>query len=253
MQKLKSVNFYIFLLIQNIIFSQSISGKVFEVMGIEGVEVTNETQKKYVITDTEGSFVIEANVDDIISFKSIKYETKFVKIIKEDLDNPNGLKIIVERKIVELDEVLIKSYETNGYFDIEDYNSRFKTQLKEDFKQNPFNYGTPNGNMDFLKIGALIAKIFKRKKSNKIPKEKINYDQLEALFNQEPLVKELKIPEQYYGQFLLFCEEKGMNSELLQEKNRFLLLDSLFKYSLEFMIMVEQNRLPVDIIPSIVD
>ncbi|OEK09058.1 hypothetical protein A8C32_14310 [Flavivirga aquatica] len=91
-----------------VVFSQSIeiSGKVESNIGIENIHVINKTSQVFTITDSKGSFIITAKINDTLTFSSIQYKLKEV-IISKDIILSKALFVKLEEQINELEEVVV--------------------------------------------------------------------------------------------------------------------------------------------------
>ncbi len=80
---------------------------------IEGVHVLNITSNFNTITDSEGNFKINANLNDEIIFSAIQFKRKKI-IINDDLINSISIKVFLEEFVNELDEVIVNSSGLSG-------------------------------------------------------------------------------------------------------------------------------------------
>jgi hypothetical protein len=226
-------------------FSQNITGKVYDSEStVKGIKVFNKTKNIYVFTNDSGDFSINATVNDTLTFSSLFYKEKSLKIVPKDLNNT--LVIELKKNINNLDEVLLTNNGKEKPFDKNKYSDNLSEQIKNDIKNNPHLYGVmPTGGIDFVKLASLISKLFK-KKNKKQHIIYASYKDLDSLFKSKNifddklLATDLKIKIEYKSLFFDFCESKNINKNLLSQKNELDLLDKLFEYSKEFNLIMEE-------------
>ncbi|MEP1489635.1 MAG: carboxypeptidase-like regulatory domain-containing protein [Algibacter sp.] len=239
MQKLKII--ILFLLPYSVI-AQNIEGKIYdEESTVKGAKIINLNKNTITHTDDKGDFKIKASINDTLFFSSFFHKEKKLKLIKNHFNNT----IIIELKkaVNSLDEVIL--IKENKTFNKGAYTADLGTQIKNDIKNNPHLYqAAPSGNLDVLKVIGLVSKLFKNKKTKEPPLILATYKQFDSLFsndklfNDELLINDLKIPKQYKPLFFDYCETKNINKDLLQEKNRMILLDTLFNSSKSFLKII---------------
>jgi hypothetical protein len=98
---------------------------------IEGVHVLNITSNFNTITDSEGNFKINANLNDEIIFSAIQFKRKKI-IINDDLINSISIKVFLEEFVNELDEVIVNSSGLSGNLSSDLLNSGVIDQLNFD-------------------------------------------------------------------------------------------------------------------------
>src|SRR5690606_4677580 len=221
--------------------TSKISGEVYSSDKLlKDIKVINLRKNRFTYTDEEGRFEISAEKNDSILFSSIFFEEKIIVIKSKDLKLK--LKIDLNERINELDEVIIEEAYIAPDFDQEKFNSALQEQIINDIKNNPSLYdGTgSSGNMDIMKIVGMISGLFKKKKdSERVPKA-IVYQQFSDLFERDPffteklLTEELKISKEYKGLFFMYCEAQEIDVSLLDKDQQFELLDVLVIHSQKF-------------------
>ncbi len=98
---------------------------------IEGVHVLNITSNYNTITDSEGNFKINANLNDEIIFSAIQFKRKKI-IINDDLINSISIKVFLEEFVNELDEVIVNSSGLSGNLSSDLLNTGVIDQLNFD-------------------------------------------------------------------------------------------------------------------------
>ncbi|MFB9053584.1 carboxypeptidase-like regulatory domain-containing protein [Formosa undariae] len=227
---------FFLLSIPSSLFAQNISGTIYDDGStLEYVSVINITKNFESFSDANGFFTIEAIENDTILFSSSFHIDKKILVTNDYLNKE--VTIQLEQKINNLEEVIISNYS----FDEKQFNSNFKNQILYDLDHNMQAYEQPsNGNVDFRKIFIRANKLLSKNKKNKssITPNYITYSELKLLFleqgfNNEKLTDVLEIKEENVDLFMDFCRGK-IKSELLEEKNNFLLLDKLIDLSTKF-------------------
>lgn len=223
--------------------SQSISGILFDAKSTaKNVTIRNVSQGIKSYSDENGTFKIQAKINDTLVFESILYKRK--EIILKQLDFEEVFIVDLKRMLNELDEVILSIGQKTKAFDEKKYSKDFQKNLKSDKKQNPNKYVTPNPNMDFMAIFSKIGKLFKKK--NVESKKQIKLEQLDSLFrkdlefNYQFLTESLGIQTDHIQLFFNYCEGKQLDDSLLGASKRFELMDQLFKLSKEYLIFINE-------------
>ena len=237
---------FIFILLPFSIFSQSITGKVYDKeTTVKGIDVFNLSKKTRTYTDDYGNFSIEATIDDTLSFHSIFHNKKIIKLTESHF---NDIMVIeLSKTINRLNEILIQNNLKPEVFNPAKEQVALKEQITNDSKSNPHLYGTSSKyGFDVVRVIGLIGTLFKKKKeknSNVIPVSHKALDSLfsnNTFFNDELLTNNLTIPKDYKRLFFEYCETKNLDKELLKNENEIILLDSLMTYSKAFLKMIEE-------------
>lgn len=202
-------------------------------LALAKVEVVNETKKTIVISDLDGRFSILVSENDVLFFISKKCElTKIItsKIVMDDADFTIGLKT----RSIDLEEVEIKSDKKNllkvSYADI----STIKLAKEAARPQNGIYTGQITNGMDFIEIGKMIGKLFKKK--NKV-KETVPVDFKKAIksnFDTLFFLKTLNLKLEKISLFLDFCETDPKSKEIANSDNVLTVIDFLMAKRLVF-------------------
>lgn len=227
-------------------YSQVVKGKIYDKEStVKGIKVFNKNNNTLSYSNEDGYFSIGANVNDTLTFNSIFYNEKSVKLKQHHF---NEIIVIELTKIVnELNEVLLTDIGNEKPFDENSYSNNLSEQMKNDLKNNPHLYSKiPNGGIDFVKLFSLMSNFLKKRKT----KEQIHYvsykdlDSLfksKSIFNDKLLSTDLKIKPEYKILFFDYCELKHINKTLLTQKKELELLNRLFIYSQEFILFTEEH------------
>ncbi|MGS2761254.1 hypothetical protein [Sinomicrobium sp. M5D2P9] len=211
---------------------------------LKNIKVTNLHTRITTYSDEEGRFNIPARKKDSILFSSDFFEEKVIMVRPRHFREE--LHIDLTEKVNQLDEVIVEDKYIAPDFDEKAYSSGLQKQIAEDMKNDPLKYmSNTSGNMDFVLIFNLIYGLFKKDKQKEAPPKTIVYEDLDNLFKSDPffteklLTNELKIPRDYRGLFLVYCESRKIDAGLLAQDNRFDLLNALILHSKEFLYSVD--------------
>ena len=234
--------------ISHTVVGQSITGAIYDDKAIvEGVVVKNLSTKMATISTKEGRFEISARAQDSISFEIFTHDHKLM-VLKEGVSYTD---IVIEltRKVNELDEVIIKK-EVKPVFKKEEFADTFESQLQKHIELYPEQYefnSNPNNNLNFVNIGKRLWRLIKKEKSKPPPfvpiklEEYIGLFKEDAVINDRFLIETIKIPFEFKPLFIDFCVSKNVDSELLKEKNKFLLIDEFINLGKEFKEVLETD------------
>ena len=221
---------------------------------IEGIPILNKTTTKYTITDEKGKFKIPVSLNDTLTISALKFNTVELKITQSIL-NDSILKIQLEEKINELDEVVVGKVLTGDLIsDIKNSNIKAeinfydlgipgKTDLPPIIEQRRLNeadagplFGFPTVNVH--KLLNLISGRTKRLKAQlKIAKKEACLNRMmnefsDELFASETLIDTLQI------HFFYFATDDERYSEMCKEtdiKQMDFLLEKLKAFKLLFL------------------
>ncbi|SDH94240.1 carboxypeptidase-like regulatory domain-containing protein [Myroides phaeus] len=143
---------------------------------IDDVNVINITKVKGTISKRDGSFSVEANLNDSIHFSYPGYVPIKLKVTNDWINNDN-LKVYFTEQSIELDEIVIKKFDLTGYLEVDTKLIALNEKMQFDFyrrNQTPY-YGTAMGT--FFSPVDVVYNLFKGK-SKKLKKlEAIKEDQ----------------------------------------------------------------------------
>jgi len=234
-------------------FSQKTSilkGRILvDTLQLEAVHIVNLTKKVGVISNQYGYFEIRADPEDELIFSSVQFQLKTHTVSIEDIQS-GDFQVFLETVVNELEEVRISQYSLSG--DIENDIKEIPTyenklplwnaaQLKKmgvsrpDDEQSPVqnlvlkkdNLATVTVDLDLL-IN-LITKVFRNKK-----KEIGSEVSLIDYYKEDFFIKELKIPETEYYNFLDFLNENPSLKDIVNIGDELKLLEFLIKQSKVF-------------------
>ncbi|TPV32350.1 hypothetical protein FJ651_12350 [Paucihalobacter ruber] len=227
--------------------AQTVSGIIYdEDEALVAVKITNKSQNIMVLSNTDGTFSIPAKLKDSLQFQSSFHLLKtFVVSEKHFVED-----LVIELKKSEetLGEVYLENEAKVKFFE-EKYSATLSEQIANDIKNNSENYSAAaSGNMDFIAIFGMVAKLFKGKKTK--DKDTINYldakqfkvfFEEDKFFNHDFLLKDLNIGSEYHELFFDYLETKAISSQLLEENEQINLIALFLDYSKEFKTIIAES------------
>lgn len=154
-------------LISFLSFSQSetiLKGKIVsENSSLSNAEIINVRTKKVAVSDEFGDFTIAVNTNDLLVIISKEYFEKKI-YITSNLLTQEKLSISVYKKATELKEVIVKKEQLVSPIEIAEsarINS-YNTTMRAN--QTGVYTGETINAIDFIAVGKLIGKLFKKKK-----------------------------------------------------------------------------------------
>lgn len=163
--------FLLLLLLPCLVFAQNKSGVKGTVLNdksflpVDDVNVINLTKVKGTVTKRDGSFSVEAELNDSIHFSFPGYIPIKLKVTNDWLNNDN-LKVYLVEQSIELDEIIIKKYDLTGILEVDtkliELNDKLEFNLYRRNEQ-PY-YGTAMGTF-FSPVDA-VYNLFKGKDKN---------------------------------------------------------------------------------------
>jgi hypothetical protein len=246
---MKYILILVIVLFQVQLFAQNVSGIIYDEDAVlVAVKISNKTQNILVINNTDGTFSIPAKLNDTLQFQSSFHLLKTIVVSKIHFEED----LVIELKKSEetLGEVYLENEAKAEFFE-EKYSASLSEQIANDIKNNPENYsGAASGNMDFIAIFGMVAKLFKSKKPKN--NENITYVNAKELkvffendsfFDQDFLVKDLNIAIEYQELFFDYLETKAIPSKLLKEEEQINLIALFLDYGKEFNTIISESAL----------
>jgi len=222
----------VFLFLSETVFSQTIeiSGIIESKIGVENIHVINKTAQVFTITNQKGEFKINVSLNDTLSFSSIQHNLKTV-IVTKNIILFKSIKVVLEEKITELDEVFIgkkltgnllsdiKNVEGNAPINFYDVGIPGYTGKPATQSERRLNEATTGAG--FIPLNPILNGISGRTKQLK---NRIKLEEKEALmqsiksrlgkdfFDSNPLDEDLKIDFFYFcaddDHFLKYCKNE---------------------------------------------
>ena len=234
---------FIFILYQNGLaqVSDRIQGQVFfDKTAATKVEVINATAKTVTLTDSDGKFVIDISINDLLVFVAKNHEIKELKI-SVAIVNQGIIKIALAPKVEELKEVVVQSMPSIKLSKDANWEQAKLDQytLEKNAKKlkNPGVYdGTIENGMDLIRIGRMILKLFLKEKE--VVKKKDTEIEFKVLAtttcDQKFYIENLKLKPEEIPLFLQFCEADPKSEALTKNSNVLALMDFLSTKNIEF-------------------
>ena len=222
--------------------SERIQGQVsFDKTAATKVEIINSTSKTVVLTDTDGKFSINIEINDVLVFVAKNHDIKEIKISVAVL-NQGALKVTLNPKVEELKEVVVQSKPSIKLSkDAKWEQAKLdKYTLEKNAKslKNPGVYtGTIENGMDLQRIGGMILKLFLKEKDTvkKVVTEPVDFiTQAKTNCDQKFYIETLKLKPDEIPLFLQFCEADPKSKKLLEKSNVLSMMDFLTAKNIEF-------------------
>ncbi|TXG39483.1 carboxypeptidase-like regulatory domain-containing protein [Seonamhaeicola maritimus] len=232
---------FILLLIPYLVCSQNINGILYDDDStVKGALIINLTKRDTTYTDIKGNFEIVATKNDSIMFRSLFHHPKKVKVIPSHFNEVVVFEL--KKRVNELGEVMIAGEKHKPFVPIE-YGEALGFSIAEDMKKNPHLYmpeSAYSGGINFGELAKLIGinKLFKKKKT---AIKYMEYKQVDSLFsnskifNENLIFEDLKISKEHKHLFYQYCTSRKLNAELLSTPDNLVILDSIFKFSHDFL------------------
>lgn len=194
---------------------------------LDGVNITNTSNKIMVVSDQYGHFSILAKEGDILSFSVINFEY-LRKFIKRQEFNLGSITVDLTPKTIELNEVVVNKHsnisaENLGIIPKDQVKltpAERRLQTAGDFK--PIHLLGLLGGM--LAVDPILNAINGRtkmlKKEVSIEKKEFLMAKLEYLFEDKYYIETLKIPEELIKGFQYYCIDDPDFARSLNEKNK---------------------------------
>ena len=229
--------------------SERIQGQVsFDKTAAAKVEIINATSKTVVLSDTNGNFTINIDINDVLVFVAKNHEIKEIKISVAVL-NQGALKVTLSPKVEELKEVVVQSMPSiklskNAKWE-QDKLDKYTLEKNAKSLKNPGVYtGTIENGMDLMRIGGMIFKLFTREKDTvkKVATEPIDFITLaKTNCDQKFYIDSLKLKPEEIPLFLQFCEADPKSKTLQENSNVLATMDFLTAKNIEFKKLSKLN------------
>jgi hypothetical protein len=193
---------------------------------VANAEIVNATSKKVVVSNEFGEFTIPAKRADLIVVVAKNCFEKQI-YLSNALLSQNNLIIEITKKANELKEVIVTKEEFVTPAEIAVSKSMNAYNRTMAANQSGVYTGETINGMDFVAIGKLIGKLFKKKKKQKITT--VNFKEYIAENVDETFLhKTLKLSDTDYFRFLDFCEADPNVNKLIEEDNQFDIINFLY-------------------------
>jgi len=234
-----------------------VNGKIYaQNNDLENVTIYNSSSNKGTITNVNGEFTIKVTLNDVLEISALQFKKGSIKITEEVLSNMY-MKISLVENVTELQEVVLLPYDLTGNLVVDTENINLVEpipfelgnmdhfELPDDYHSKVVNPFMNNGELMYglngmAVLGLLFDTIFKSsnkpKKKNKDEENNKIYDKrLEDTLGRTYIANNFNISEEKLEAFLAFIENKGINPDLLLDKNRMQLIEFLHQQSALFL------------------
>ena len=221
--------------------SERIQGQVsFDKTAATKVEIINSTSKTVVLSDTNGNFTINIDINDVLVFVAKNHEIKEIKISVAVL-NQGALKVTLSPKVEELKEVIIQNTPSIKLSKDAKWEQakldQYALEKNANSLKNPGVYtGTIENGMDLMRIGGMIAKLFKKKNSDTESKGPI-FPFIDAAKTQivtEFYIDTLQLRKEEIATFLDFCNKDPKSKIIAVQQNVLSLQEFMSSKILQF-------------------
>lgn len=180
---------------------------------LEGVNITNTSNKTVVASDQNGHFSILAKEGDILSFSKVDYEL-FRKFLNRQQFIIGNISVDLNPISIELEEVIINKHPE---ITAENLGIIPKNQVKLTSAERKI-YTATNGTDALLNYFSGRTKMLKKEAA--IEKSRFLMVKLENLFEDQYYIETLKIPEELIKGFQYYCVENPDFAKSLNDKNK---------------------------------
>jgi hypothetical protein len=221
--------------------SERIQGQVsFDKTAATKVEIINSTSKTVVLSDTNGNFTINIDINDVLVFVAKNHEIKEIKISVAVL-NQGALKVTLSPKVEELKEVIIQNTPSIKLSKDAKWEQakldQYALEKNANSLKNPGVYtGTIENGVDLMRIGGMIAKLFKKKNSDTESKGPILpfIDAAKTQIVTEFYIDTLQLRKEEIATFLDFCNKDPKSKIIAAQQNVLSLQEFMSSKILQF-------------------
>lgn len=229
-------------------FSKKIEGRVYSADGdVAATHVLNTTTKRATITDIDGFFSIQANLNDTLVFSAVQFKKKELIVTTEVLVQ-KLLNISLEESLTVLEEVIVTPYNLSG--DITKDLQIIRTEqvvtaqtvgLPNAYVRVPSKAerelfaATANPLMSFDPlINAITGRTKMLKKRLERNKLYSRTERIRAFYPDSIFRTELKIPENKIDDLLYFCEVDTTFQSIVDTHDRLKIWDFIREKSIVY-------------------
>lgn len=202
-------------------YSSSLKGRIINNnQGVADVHVMNTTRNRATISDADGYFTINVNLNDTIIFSAVQFKRKTL-VVSASMLQSLSIQIPLEEFVNELDEVILRPYDLSGDL------SRDMGQMQTGQVVAASTLGLPNAYVKPLTlaerklreatsggrgiplnpiINAFSGRTKYLKKVLATENKYARTDRVRAFYPDSLFVQELKIPEAKIDDFMYYCE-----------------------------------------------
>ncbi|MFT7352395.1 MAG: hypothetical protein ACI9XR_002178 [Flavobacterium sp.] len=208
----------------------------FENKPMQGIEIVNSNNRAVAVTNANGDYQIKVKQNDLVVILTKLYTDRRILMTSSTIQN-GVLDIQMYSKPIALDDVEIKKRETivvrNNYNDMK---MESLNPEKTDLKNRAVYTGEIPMGMDFIQIGKMIGKLFKKKKSNsKDQNAVLDFESyVESNIDQEYFAKALDLKSEEVNRFLEYCKNDPKSKTFTENTSVLEIMDFLLIKKAEF-------------------
>lgn len=229
---MKNNNLVLFLLISISGFAQNriaLKGKIIVSDAKQSeVHIINLNSEQEVISDENGSFLIEATTDDLLVFSSSHLDY-MRKIVDQDDIDKNEISVVMTSKSTMLEEVEIVNYNRINAVSLGILSKPAKKYTVAERRL----YGATSSPLDGL-LNTLSGRKKMLEDAVEIEKKEMALKAIDGLFPESFYTQTLKIPQDEINGFLYYCVEDFKFSEALKGTNSFLVQFLMIKLASDY-------------------
>lgn len=221
----------------------------------EAITVFNSSSNKGTITDEEGRFSIEVALNDNITFAALQFKD-FSIVIDERIMRSKQLTVFLVEEVNKLDEIIILPYDLTGSLLVDlnsvrtynvDMDSIYSGLTDQDDYKFSADYLTGVNNpavedqlpymdngLNIINLVGLFLRPF-GSKTNVEKRATLPNGTLVQRYDAEFLETNFKIPRSRSEEFIVYVEERGIDSRLWQKDRELELLEFLYQESILFL------------------
>lgn len=238
--------FFLNMAIQHLV-AQKLTAEVYSQGPLVKVEIGNKRTKQVVFTNWKGRFEMEVALGDHLVFYREGY-SMFEAVVNSEMLG-KVYRWNMGKKVVELEEVVVKEGQITEHFNIKEYNTELQTQLQEDIQNNPYLYKPlSSGGGNILGLISVVIDLLRDKEQEKIrakidkrEREVFKYEDFKLLYPLNFYTNTLSIPEDKVQLFFVFCESKQLRKAQFKRMDSLQKLDKLLSLSKAFLKRTREN------------
>lgn len=232
----------------------------------EGVSIYNLNSNRGAVSDNNGDFILDVEVNDSVRVTSLQFEA-FTVLIRETVVASKKLNIYLNEVINPLPEVLVSPYDLSGNINVDvkrlesrDYsknlrdsdvmNATAEVSSGPDYKSPPRNTAMLMGNTRLVN-GINFVNIFKellinnkekeiRNPYSELPNAEID-NEIRKLYNDNFFKENLDIQMEQINDFIYFADDNGLSEQMLKKGNELDLIDFLVEQSKKYKKQQARN------------
>jgi hypothetical protein len=212
------------------------------------IHVLNKSLGRFTITDDKGAFSISARVNDTLIFSSVQFQRQQL-LITPDIFEKGFIKVVLELKINELDEVIVRPHNLTGDLtkDLEQVDQekivtgvslglpnqyvKERTQTERRIYEARTGYGLIPLNPI---LNAITGRTKRLKQQLKLERKNTQNQAVIDSYARRIYSETFKIPDEYIEGFIIYCSHDAEFETILQRSDQLAMLEYLQKKSEEY-------------------